>query len=259
MEEPLDVVLAGYDGAFAQNIAQVFCENACCRVVQVKTMQQARQALAHEPALLVSELILQGGDGVKLIAGKHAATTALAVSFVTDSVFYARAAEAGAADCIALPADARTVARRAYAALGMRGRKLRRNRIYTCMQQPGTREQLRRQASALLLQLGVPATLDGYRYLSFAIAACAADASLLQALTTRLYPLVAQTCDSTPARVERSMRYTVERVFDTAPVQTLYRFFGYSADPAKGKLGVGAFIAQMVLLLHTHGNRHIYL
>lgn len=257
MEEPIDVVLAGYDGAFAQNIAQVFCENACCRVVQVKTMQQARQALAHEPALLVSELILQGGDGVKLIAGKHAATTALAVSFVTDSVFYARAAEAGAIDCMALPADAHLVARRAYAALAMRHKTMRRNRIYTCMQQPGTQEQLRSGACTLLLQLGVPATLDGYRYLSFAIAACAQDASLLQTLTTRLYPLVAQTCDSTPARVERSMRYTVERIFDTAQVQTLYRFFGYSADPAKGKLSVGAFIAQMVRLLHTQQMIHI--
>lgn len=64
--------------------------------------------------------------------------------------------------------------------------------------------------SQMLLQLGIPPHVHGYKFLRLAILTALEDASVLDSLTHGLYPIIAQTFDTTPARAERSMRHAIE-------------------------------------------------
>lgn len=64
--------------------------------------------------------------------------------------------------------------------------------------------------SQILLKLGIQPHLHGYKYMRMAILMALEDASVLENLTHRIYPAIAQAFDSTPARVERTVRHAIE-------------------------------------------------
>lgn len=59
---------------------------------------------------------------------------------------------------------------------------------------------------------GVPMKIKGYRYLADAISMVCEDNTLLDSMMKGLYPAVAEKNDTTIVRVERDIRYAVEKV-----------------------------------------------
>lgn len=68
--------------------------------------------------------------------------------------------------------------------------------------------------SGHLNRIGIPSGLSGYRYLLSAIRRSIEDESLLDAITKMLYPEIAQTHNSTPQRVEKSIRHAIKTTWD---------------------------------------------
>ena len=99
------------------------------------------------------------------------------------------------------------------------------------------------EAAAFLRELGVPASLSGYRYLKEAIDQAVADQSLVHRLTTGLYPAVAEKFQTTPSRVERAMRHSIETAWTQGDLETLHKRFGYTVAANKGHPTVGEFVA----------------
>ena len=86
-----------------------------------------------------------------------------------------------------------------------------------------------------LTTLGMPQDLLGYYYLIAGIILSAEDISLaVSSVTKRLYPTIADICNTTPTRVERCIRHAIEHT-------NSYKLFG---DPDK-KPTNSAFIAFM--------------
>lgn len=94
------------------------------------------------------------------------------------------------------------------------------------------REQVIRQ---LLLEVGVPTALKGYRYSVTAIALLMKDPSMADGITKVLYPKTAKLHDSTPSRVERAIRHGVECAFSRGDMDVLYGFFGNTVGGMSGK------------------------
>lgn len=101
----------------------------------------------------------------------------------------------------------------------------------------------------LLLRVGIPAHVKGYRYTKAALKLLEEDPSRIDAMTKRLYPEVAQEVGSTASRVERAIRHGVERAFDRMPPELQEELFGSSALFGKGKASNGEFLAVMRLHL----------
>ena len=60
-----------------------------------------------------------------------------------------------------------------------------------------------------LLEKGFKANLKGFDYLVTAIKLCQKDKSLLRAVTTRLYPTIAEIHNDTTSKAERAMRHAL--------------------------------------------------
>lgn len=101
-------------------------------------------------------------------------------------------------------------------------------------------------ARICLKELGVPASLYGYQHLWVGIEMIWKDPSLMHQITKKLYPMIAKECDSTPARVERSIRHAIESCFDRGDPDVFEKYFGSSVNPARGKATNKEFMACIV-------------
>ncbi len=104
-------------------------------------------------------------------------------------------------------------------------------------------QDLSAQITAIMLQLGVPAHIQGYQYLRDAIHTAVSDPATLNAVTKVLYPGIARRYSTTASRVERSIRHAIEVTWDRGDLDTLQRFFGYTVSNTKGKPTNSEFIA----------------
>lgn len=64
-------------------------------------------------------------------------------------------------------------------------------------------------------------------------------------MTKELYPAIAKAHESTPSRVERIMRHSIEKAWSRNPLDVQMRYFGGSVDPDRGKPTVGEYIARL--------------
>lgn len=86
-----------------------------------------------------------------------------------------------------------------------------------------------------LTEIGMPCHLIGYIYARTALKMIMIDPTYLNAITGRLYPQIAKQNESTPSRVERTIRHAVEVTWSRINLNTMDRLFGSIADPSKGK------------------------
>jgi two-component system response regulator (stage 0 sporulation protein A) len=98
---------------------------------------------------------------------------------------------------------------------------------------------------AVFLEIGAPDHLYGHEIAIRAITLIVEDRKYLDHLTKDLYPTLAKEFDSTPARIERSIRHLVETVFTRGPYENLNRYFGNICDENKGKATNGEFLGRL--------------
>ena len=67
----------------------------------------------------------------------------------------------------------------------------------------------------------------------------------LRLMTKELYPAIAKAHQSTPTRVERIMRHSIEKAWSRNPLEVQLRYFGGSVDPDRGKPTVGEYVARL--------------
>ena len=89
--------------------------------------------------------------------------------------------------------------------------------------------------SNLMKKIGIPASIRGYRFLQQAILLALEDEEMLDSITKLLYPSIAKSNDTTPSRVERSMRHAIETAWERGDVGVLSELFGYTVRASRGK------------------------
>ena len=81
--------------------------------------------------------------------------------------------------------------------------------------------------SELIHNIGVPANIKGYHFLRTAILMCIDNTENLHSITKLLYPNVAKLHNTTPARVERAIRHSIEATWNRGNPDAIHIVFGY--------------------------------
>ena len=108
--------------------------------------------------------------------------------------------------------------------------------------EPVTRD-LEKDVTDMIHELGVPAHIKGYQYLREVIMMSVEDMDMLNSITKVLYPTIAKKFQTTPSRVERSIRHAIEVAWSRGKMETLDTLFGYTINTGKGKPTNSEFIA----------------
>ena len=106
----------------------------------------------------------------------------------------------------------------------------------------------------IIHQIGIPAHIKGYQYVRFAIMTTVQYPDMMNAVTKRLYPCVAQRFDTTPSRVERAIRHAIEVAWDRGDIDVLNSYFGYTIHHGRGKPTNSEFIAMIADRLRLQPN-----
>lgn len=102
-----------------------------------------------------------------------------------------------------------------------------------------------RYVTDIMLELGVPAHLRGYRYLREAIIMSIDDMELVGSVTKLLYPEVAKRFHVTDQKVERGIRNAIEVSWDRGNRETFKDIFGYCADEGRIRPTNSEYIARL--------------
>lgn len=94
-------------------------------------------------------------------------------------------------------------------------------------------------------------TINGFLYLQDAVELALSNRGMLQAITTRLYPMIAQRHQVSPSCVELNIRTAIELTFERGDLAFLYEYFGSSVREASGKPTNSEFIAGLTELVRN--------
>ncbi|MGN1018925.1 MAG: sporulation transcription factor Spo0A [Aristaeellaceae bacterium] len=113
-------------------------------------------------------------------------------------------------------------------------------------------ERLDKYVTSLLLQIGMPAHMNGYKYLRQAIMTAIERPDVLDCVSRDLYPAIAQACDTTASRVERSIRHAIAVTWDRAGSAAFNKMLGRYVGGCGEKPTNCEFIALMAERIRIH-------
>lgn len=97
----------------------------------------------------------------------------------------------------------------------------------------------------IMLDLGVPAHLRGYRYLREAVIMSMDDMELVGSVTKLLYPEVAKKFRVTDQKVERGIRNAIEVSWERGNKDAFVDIFGYCAQEGRIRPTNSEYIARL--------------
>lgn len=95
----------------------------------------------------------------------------------------------------------------------------------------------------IMLSVGMPANLKGYRYIREAIKMTLEDVNKLQRITSELYPEIAEKFNTSATKAERAMRHAIEVAWARGNMDIIDEIFGYTIQNGKGRPTNSEFIA----------------
>jgi len=101
----------------------------------------------------------------------------------------------------------------------------------TTMIEPRTMEQ---RVTDIIKGIGIPAHFKGYYYVREAVLLVVENDELMEGVTTKLYPLIAEKHGTTPGRVERAIRTCLGAACSRGNTLFINRLFG----PGKAEHGI---------------------
>ncbi|MBQ7433775.1 MAG: sporulation transcription factor Spo0A [Lachnospiraceae bacterium] len=251
--EQLNVAIADDNQRMITTLNRLLKEDKEINVVGTATDGTAAFELIREkkPDIMLLDLIMPGIDGLSLM---EKVRTELSESKIprfivmsgihTESVTE-QAINMGASYYIIKPFDNQMIVNRIKQIGGKAGYGEHRilHQPATQPHAPAEPVNLEQEVTDMIHELGVPAHIKGYQYLREAIIMCVEDMDLLNSITKVLYPDIAKKFQTTPSRVERAIRHSIEVAWSRGRMDTIEEMFGYTVNSGKGKPTNSEFIA----------------
>lgn len=119
-----------------------------------------------------------------------------------------------------------------------------------------TDQMLEVEITGVIHEIGVPAHIKGYQYIRDAILMSIRDREMINSITKILYPSISKKYQTTPSRVERAIRHSIEVAWNRGNPDVIEEYFGYTVSDGKGKPTNSEFIALIADKLRlSHGIR----
>ncbi len=106
-------------------------------------------------------------------------------------------------------------------------------------------KKIEQMISHMMLDMGVPAHLKGYRYVRTAILMAEKDMKVVGSVTKLLYPEIAKRYSTTDGKVERAIRNAIEISWERGNRKTFENLFGYCAESGQGRPTNSEYIAAI--------------
>lgn len=192
---------------------------------------------SRRPDVIVMEVVLPKEDGLNIIKKIRSETnlkqpTIIVYSSLTASKAVSATMEVGADYFITKPQSFETIYNTINELVGNNEKKIE------SIEQKEVSGDLEDIVTEYLHNLGIPASVKGYRYLRSAIILAINDEECIECVTKVIYPTVAKKHNSTSSRVERAIRHSIDSAWHRGRPEYLNSIFGntiYDTKPTNSE------------------------
>lgn len=97
----------------------------------------------------------------------------------------------------------------------------------------------------IFISVGIPAHIKGYQFLREAIKMAIDTPEIINSITKKLYPSIAEKFNTSPSKVERAIRHAIEVAWNRGRIENINNIFGLKIYTANDKPTNGEFIALL--------------
>ena len=101
----------------------------------------------------------------------------------------------------------------------------------------------------LLIELGVPANLSGFKYITEAVCLMIDHPNAKRVIHKEIYPKICNKYATTVSRVERSIRHSIEVWITRCDSEVLVKYFGNTISSTRGKVTNTEFLFRVTQLV----------
>lgn len=207
------VIVADDNKELVLMISEFLKMNGYDVVAQFNSGNELLNYLSENSAdLLLLDIFMPERDGISVLEEFNKGdkynrpNKIIMLSAFNNESLIARASELGADYFIIKPIDLNNLLN---SVKGVMSQKDTQPGIYNKFRSQDTNE-LAERISNYLHNIGIPSHIKGYKFLTSAVIMVYQDFNLLDSITKRLYPAIADTYGTTDSRVERAIRHAIE-------------------------------------------------
>jgi two-component system response regulator (stage 0 sporulation protein A) len=108
-----------------------------------------------------------------------------------------------------------------------------------------SRNRLDERLANIFISVGIPAHIKGYQFLREAIKLAVKTPEIINGITKRLYPAIAENFSTSPSKVERAIRHAIEVAWTRGKIENINGLFGMRVYGNNDKPTNGEFIALL--------------
>ena len=190
---------------------------------------------SKNPDVLIMDMVLENCDGFKVLEQINTNKTKVIVqSALSIDGFINKAISLGAKYYCIKPFDVHTLMERiediihpavsAHAAIK-------------------NNNQIEEKITNIFITVGIPAHIKGYQFLREAIKLAIANPEIINSITKKLYPTIAEKYDTSASKVERAIRHAIEVAWNRGKIENINNLFGIKVYSSNEKPTNGEFIA----------------
>lgn len=102
---------------------------------------------------------------------------------------------------------------------------------------------LEERITNVFMIVGIPAHIKGYQFLREAIKLAVDTPEIINSITKKLYPKIAERYDTSSSKVERAIRHAIEVAWNRGKIENINNLFGVRVYSSNDKPTNGEFIA----------------
>jgi len=216
----------------------------------VETADNGEEALAKileiNPDIAIIDVILSGLDGYMVIEEakrKLCKTKFIVVSSLSSETFVQKAMNLGVEYYMIKPVSPELVYKRIVDVYSFKEEKrkdiiegLSENKI-------GKNKVLEEKITNIFITVGIPAHIKGYYFLREAIKMAIETPEIVNSITKKLYPSIAERFETSASKVERAIRHAIEVAWNRGKIENINNLFGIRVYGNNEKPTNGEFIA----------------
>jgi two-component system response regulator (stage 0 sporulation protein A) len=207
---------------FAQNVG-----DACNLIIEKK------------PQIVITEIVLKGEDGFELMEkckNLDEEPKFFVLSSLSQETFVEKAMKLGAVYYMAKPFNAENLLKRLNDVVNSFGAE-------AVIVQKSSNKELDEKITNIFITVGIPAHIKGYQFLREAIKMAIQEPEIINSITKKLYPNIAEKFDTSSSKVERAIRHAIEVAWNRGKIENINSLFGVKVYSDNEKPTNGEFIA----------------
>ena len=104
-------------------------------------------------------------------------------------------------------------------------------------------KEIEEKITNIFITVGIPAHIKGYQFLREAVKLAMENPDIINSITKKLYPSIAERFDTSASKVERAIRHAIEVAWNRGKIENINNIFGLTVYSNNEKPTNGEFIA----------------